>query len=352
MTQLGLDIPVFQAPMAGVSCPELAAAVSNAGGLGSLGLGAMTVVQAREAIQTTRALTGRPFGINVFCHRESVPEAETVTRWLTWLRPEFARFGGEPPSTLRPLYRSFLGHDEMLDMLVEERPAFLSFHFGLPSRAAIDRLHEAGILLAVSVTSPEEAITATDAAMDVLIVQGYEAGGHRGVFDPLAPDRRLGTHVLLAEVQRVSSLPLIAAGGIMTGMDVAAVLKAGAVAAQLGTAFVACDESRASAAWKAALTEEKGRETAIVTILSGRPARGVRGRFAELEARPDCPTPPAYPYAYDAAKQLAALVAASGVTEYDAFWSGIHGRAARALPAGELMARLRQEMAFSLSGDN
>ena len=338
--------------MAGVSCPELAAAVSGAGGLGSLGLGAMTVTQAREAIHATRALTARPFGVNVFCHRENVPEAETVARWLAWLRPEFARFGGAPPSTLRPLYRSFLGHDEMLDMLVEERPAFLSFHFGLPSTAAIERLHDAGILLAVSVTSPEEAVAATEAGMDALIVQGYEAGGHRGVFDPDAPDRRLGTHVLLAEVKRGSSLPVMAAGGIMTGMDVAAVLEAGAVAAQLGTAFVVCDESRASAAWKAALTEEKPRETAMVTILSGRPARGVRGRFAELEERPDCPTPPPYPYAYDAAKRLAALVAASGVTEYDAFWSGIHGRAARAVPAGQLVARLRQEMEFGLSGNN
>ncbi|NHN88262.1 NAD(P)H-dependent flavin oxidoreductase [Acetobacter conturbans] len=341
--RLGLDLPIFQAPMAGVATPELAAAVSEAGGLGNLGLGAMSVGEARSAIRATRALTGRPFGVNLFCHKPETPDLATLTNWLEWLRPEFSQFGVAPPASLRPVYPSFLDNTGMLEMLLEERPAMVSFHFGLPSTEVIRTMRRAGIQLVVSVTSPEEAVQASAAGVDALIVQGYEAGGHRGLFDPDGKDRKLGTRPLLAAVQAVSSLPLIAAGGVMTGSDVAAMLEAGAIAAQLGTAFVTCEESAASPAWRAALADDARPETVMVRAISGRPARGLRGRFAELEEQPDCPRIPPYPYAYDAARQLATLASAVGNTDYAAFWAGANVAGVRPMPAARLVTVLGQE---------
>ncbi|GBR03055.1 NAD(P)H-dependent flavin oxidoreductase [Acetobacter oeni] len=181
---LTLALPIIQAPMADVSTPALAAAVSESGGLDSLGIGAMTPEAARAAITETRRLTDKPFGVNVFCHRSVRPDTACMTRWLNWLKPEFERYDTLPPATLREIYPSFCDTMATCDMLAEEHPALVSFHFGLPDGAMIAVLRRVGIVLAATVTSRTEAIQATEAGVDLLIAQGYEAGGHRGIYDP------------------------------------------------------------------------------------------------------------------------------------------------------------------------
>jgi nitronate monooxygenase len=189
---LAIKWPIIQAPMAGVSTPAMAAAVSNCGGLGSLGIGAMNARDARAAIVSTRSLTDRPFNVNVFCHRPAVRSAEVEAAWVERLRPEFEKYGERGPSNLSEIYKSFVEDDALLAVLLEERPAVVSFHFGLPSRERIEALRNAGIVLLASVTNLSEANLAAAAGVHALVAQGYEAGGHRGVFDPDAPDNRLG----------------------------------------------------------------------------------------------------------------------------------------------------------------
>jgi nitronate monooxygenase len=243
LERLGIGLPVVQAPMAGVSTPAMAAAVSNAGGLGSIGVGASTPEAAREMIREVRAATGCPFNVNVFCHGPAVPDAAREAAWLERLAPAFARYGAQPPRSLREIYRSFVEDDAMLAVLVEERPRVVSFHFGLPSRERIDALHAAGIVLLATATSLEEGHAVASAGVDAVVAQGYEAGGHRGVFDPDSPDEGLGTLALTRMLVAGLDIPVIAAGGIMDGAGIAACLPLGASAAQLGTAFIACPES-------------------------------------------------------------------------------------------------------------
>ena len=256
---LGIATPIIQAPMAGVSTPAMAAAVSEAGGLGSLGVGAMDADGARQAIRETRALTGKPFNINVFCHVPAVANAARERAWLDYLAPRFAEYGATPPASLREIYKTFVGDDAMFQMLLEEKPAVVSFHFGLPAQQTIDALHAAGIVLLASATSLQEARRIEAAGIDAIVAQGIEAGGHRGVFDPAGYDEGLGTLALVRVLARHTRLPVIAAGGIMDGAGIAAVLALGAQAAQMGTAFVGCAESAADAAYRAAFSAHAGR---------------------------------------------------------------------------------------------
>lgn len=243
LKKLGVKYPLVQAPMAGVTTPALAAAVSNAGALGSLGVGASSAAAARQAIRETRALTSAPFNVNVFVHAEPAADAARAqdARWIAALAPEFARLGAEPPTALRTIYASFATDSDMLAVVLEERPAVVSFHFGLPPAGTIAQLKARGIVLLASATSVAEAQAVEAAGCDAIVAQGWDAGGHRGVFDPAAgADERLGTLDLLARLRDAVALPLIAAGGIMDGADARSALAAGAAAVQLGTAFVPC----------------------------------------------------------------------------------------------------------------
>ena len=342
LTRLGLSLPIVQAPMAGVSTPEMAAAVSNAGGLGSIAVGATDADGARAMMAATRAATGRAFNVNLFVHAPARADPQREAAWLEALAPTFRDFGAEPPRALREIYRSFVEDDAMLAALLETPPAVVSFHFGLPGADRIRALKGAGCVLLATATSLVEAEAARDAGIDAVVAQGGEAGGHRGVFDPAAPDERLGTMALTRLLVVRGDLPVIAAGGIMDGRGVRAALDLGAVAAQLGTAFVACAESSADAAYKAALTTGDGR-TAMTDAVSGRPARSLRNRFVELgeaitAARPD------YPIAYDAGKALNAAAKARGEAGFGAQWAGQGAALARSLPAAELVAALAAEM--------
>lgn len=337
---LGIRHPIIQAPMVGVSTPALAAAVSEAGGLGSLGLGASTLAQARELIEQTRALTAKPFNLNLFCHRPAQADAVREGRWLDCLRPLFAEFGAEPPAMLREIYASFLADPEMLELLLELRPAVVSFHFGLPPATWIERLRAVGIRTLACVTTTEEARLAEVANVDALVAQGIEAGGHRGVFEPERGDAGLATLALVRLLVRQSRLPVIAAGGIMDGAGIQAALAQGAAGVQLGTAFVLCPESAANAAYRAALKSELAGRTEVTANISGRPARGLPNRlYGELNA----PLPD-YPICYDAAKALHLAASAQGCQDFAAQWAGLGAPLARELPATELLAVLVEEM--------
>ncbi|MGN7981281.1 NAD(P)H-dependent flavin oxidoreductase [Burkholderia sp. 22313] len=340
---LGIRIPIIQAPMAGVSTPALAAAVSNAGGLGSLGVGATNADGARKMIRDTRALTERPFNVNLFCHQPARADAAVERAWLDWLAPAFREQGAAPPVSLSEIYTSFVVDDAMLAMLIEEKPAVVSFHFGLPSDEAIARLKRAGITLFAAATHPDEARQIAAAGIDAIVAQGIEAGGHRGVFDPAAPDDRLGTFALTRLIVRECALPVIAAGGIMDGGGIAAALALGAQAAQLGTAFVACPETSIDDGYRRALLGDAARRTTFTAAISGRIARGIANRLTALGDDPHAPATPAYPIAYDAGKALHTAAKAKGEFGYGAQWAGQAAPLVRSLPAAELFATLERE---------
>lgn len=332
---------LVQAPMAGVSTPALAAAVSNAGGLGSIAVGHLDASVARQQIEATQALTDRPFGVNVFCHRPAPPDPEVERVWLDYLEPHFTRYGARAPLGLEEIYSSFDGNDAMLEVLMRTRPAVVSFHFGLPSTSFIGSLREAGCYLLATVTNLREASLAVAAGVQALVAQGYEAGGHRGQFDENAPDPRLTTLALTRLLVRGQDLPVVAAGGLMDGAGIASVLRLGARAAQLGTAYVACPES--SARYKERLGPG-ATETVMTRNISGRPARCLRNRFTDL---PRDPVVPAYPRAYHAGKALHTAALGQGEIGFGAHWAGQGAALARPLPAAELTRLLLHESASS-----
>ena len=337
-------LPIIQAPMAGVASPQLAAAVSNAGALGSLGLGASTADQGRRMIQETRALTSRPFNVNVFCHAPAVRDATREATWLAHLSPLFSALGAKAPDALDEIYRSFIDGDDMFEMLLEEKPAVVSVHFGLPTSRQIKALRSAGIYTMATATNLSEAALIETASVDAIIAQGIEAGGHRGMFDVSATDEGLSTAVLVRLLASRTTLPIIAAGGIMDGQGIRAALDLGADAAQLGTAFVLCPESSANAAYRTALKSEDAAVTRLTSVLSGRPARGIVNRLITIGESDGSPTPAAYPLAYDAAKQLNAIGAAQGNHAFAAHWAGQGAPLAREMPAKELVSTLLREL--------
>lgn len=332
-----LDLPIIQAPMAGVSTPALAAAVSNAGGLGSLGIAAMTLDAARAAITDTRALTARPFNVNVFCHRPAQRNAAREAGWLALLGPLFAEFGSVPPDQLTEIYPTFVGDDQALAMLVETRPDVVSFHFGLPTSPQIAALREAAIMLMATATSVDEAAAIDAAGIDVIVAQGWQAGGHRGIFEPDGPDDRLATEDLVRGILAAIDRPVVAAGGIMDGADIARMLALGATSVQMGTAFVTTPESAADAAYRARF--QNADDTLMSAAISGRPARGFPNRLTALIGQHAD-----YPLTYDATKQLAAAAKAAGRPEFGAQWSGTGAADARPMPASELVRTLAREL--------
>lgn len=342
--RLGLSVPIVQAPMAGVSTPTLAAAVSNEGGLGSIGVGATDAAGARAMIEEVRARTDRAFNVNLFVHGEAKPDPAREAIWLEWLIPLFAEFDAEPPKVLNTIYKSFADDPDMLAMLLETAPPVVSFHFGLPSTDAVAALRERGILLMATATSLEEARAIKAAGLDVLVAQGIEAGGHRGVFDPTKPDDALGTIVLTRLLVCEANLPVIAAGGIMDGAGIAAALDLGAAGAQLGTAFIACPESAADDDYRAALTGPGAYHTTLTPLISGRPARALANRFTALSAVVGDRLTPDYPIAYDAGKALHAAAKKRGEHGFGAQWAGQGAPLARAMPAAKLIEVLCMEL--------
>lgn len=341
LQQLAIKHPIFLAPMAGVSTPELAAEVSNQGGLGSLGLGANTPQSAREQILKTQALTENSFQVNFFCHQSTELNLEKAQQWIEYLRPDFEKFGVQPPQELHCIYPSFLDNDDFLNVVLETKPKAVSFHFGIPHPHQIKALKEAGILTMVSATNLIEAQAIEAAGIDIIIAQGIEAGGHRGIFNQTF-DAAIKTSDLVQLIVKHCKLPVVAAGGIMTGLQAKHILGLGATAVQLGTAFVQCQTSNASAEYRKALFTEP--VTQISASLSGRPARGLLNHWHTKIDSPTRPLQPEYPYAYDLAKQLNTLASKHHDYGFGAFWAGSNVAQIRELGASDLVNQLVVEM--------
>jgi len=343
--RIGFRLPIIQAPMAGTSTPAMAAAVTNAGALGSIAVGAVNAAGARTMIETLRGLTSGPFNVNVFCHKPATADPHRDRAWLNGLQNIFQRFNAAPPPSLSEIYTSFVADTAMLELFLQTRPAVVSFHFGLPQPQTIARLKSAGIVLFSSATTLAEAEQAVSAGVDAIVAQGYEAGGHRGVFDLSVPDAQIGVLALTRVLASKISCPVIAAGGIMDGAGIAAALDLGAEAAQLGTAFIACPESSADSYHRAALFGPGAMLTEMTRVISGRPARCLPNRITALAHAELVGLPvPDYPIAYDAGKALAQAARAMGEGGYGAQWAGQGAPLARALPAAELIAVLRDEL--------
>lgn len=343
LDDLNIRYPIIQAPMAGVSTPALAAAVSVAGALGSLGLGASSVDDAQAQIHAVRDSTDRPFNVNFFCH--ALPRSNERERhaWRDHLTPYFREQGIEPPEDIENIYVPIDANQAMRDLVLCERPPVVSFHFGVPGHGFIQAIHDYGGHVLICVTSADEADCAVAAGADALVAQGAEAGGHRGNFDA-DNDAEMGLIPLIGDLLRCQELPVIAAGGLMNGQSIDAVLRLGASAAQLGTAFVGCPESGASTTYRDVL--RSARATGITRCISGRPARGVVGPF-QTRIGSGAPHVPDYPLPYDAAKQLNAAAKVRGNHQFAPNWAGQGVTLLREKPAAELVSILVQELEAS-----
>ena len=341
---LGVSVPIVQAPMLGVSTPALAAAVSNAGGLGSIAIAAYPVESARRLIEDTRALTTRPFNVNVFCF--DAPKRDTVVEagWISHLKPFFAEVDGVPPTALRAVYGRLGDNEDLAQMLLEVQPPVVSFHFGLPAAEFVAALKAAGIRTMATATNLEEADAIERLGIDVIVAQGVEAGGHRGLFNLKGRDPHLSTYTLVRLLAREARIPIVAAGGIMDGAGIRAALTLGASGVQMGTAFILCPESAADANYRAALKSARTHDTQFTSAISGRPARGLVGRLTAVGATPGCPEIPDFPVAYYAAKSLDAAARAKGRYDFAPCWAGQGAPLVREMPAAELIAQLVREM--------
>ena len=332
--------PIIQAPMAGAATPALAAAVSNAGGLGSLGCAEMNLDQLRAAAATLRDATDRPFNLNFFIH--DAPRTEPVVLEATRQRlaPWYSAAGlGAPPESLPEIDPCF--DDARLALLLEIRPAVVSFHFGLPAPDAILALKAAGIVVISTATTVVEARALELAGVDAVIAQGYEAGGHRGSHVPTPPGAGVGTLALIPQVVDAVGVPVIAAGGIGDGRGIAAAFALGASGVQMGTAFLSCPEAGTDAPRRARLRRATDTDTMVTDAFSGRSARAVRSRYGEvMEARRE-PLP--------AFRQMYALtdpLVAAGPEDEVSFH--LYGQAAalnREMATPDLMRKLTREAA-------
>ncbi|MCF1596310.1 nitronate monooxygenase [Streptomyces muensis] len=334
--------PIVQAPMAGgVSVPQLAAAVAEAGGLGFLAAGYKTADGMYQEIKQLRGLTGRPFGVNLFMPQPEYADAAAVDVYAHQLAGEAAWYEtelGDPDSGRDD------GYDAKLAVLLDNPVPVVSFHFGVPGGEVLESLRRAGTFTLVTATTPDEALAVQRAGADAVIVQGVEAGGHQGTHrdNPETDGAGIGLLSLVAQVRETVSLPIVAAGGIMRGSQIAAALAAGASAAQLGTAFLATQESGANAVHKQALTNPLFVRTELTRAFSGRPARGLVNRFMR-EHGPYAPA--AYPEIHHLTSPLRKKAAASGDPQGMALWAGQGHRMARELPAGQLVEVLAAELA-------
>jgi nitronate monooxygenase len=342
---LRIEHPIIQAPMAGSATPQLAGAVANAGGLGSLGCANMTAEEVREAAGRVRAKTNRPFNLNFFVHPPPATAPAVAARAVERLRPYYDAIGAPPPATLPDLPGGF--EPWKLDLLLDLGPPVVSFHFGVPDAASIAALKAAGIVLLGSATTVAEARRLEAAGIDAVIAQGYEAGGHRGSHRPTRAAEGIGVMALVPQIADAVELPVIAAGGIGDGRGIAAALALGATGVQLGTAFLSCPEAATDPMRRAAIAAATDEDTMVTEAVSGRAARARRSRYAEAmaespEALPD------FPQLYALTMPLVAAHQADPDGEVGFHLYGQAAALNRELPAADLVARLVTETAAVL----
>jgi nitronate monooxygenase len=342
MRDLGIELPIIQAPMAGAQVSQLAIAVSNAGGLGSLPCAMLSPEQIRAELKALKAGTNRPYNVNFFCHAPPAADAQREAQWRALLGPYYREHGIDP-STIPAGPGRMPFSAEAADILTEFRPAVVSFHFGLPPADLLSRVRGLGAKVLASATTVDEARWLEAKGVDAIIAQGNEAGGHRGNFLSSDITTQVGTFALLPQVVRAVKVPVIAAGGIADAQGVAAALALGAAAVQVGTAYLLCPEATISAVHRAALKSEDARHTALTNIFTGRPARGIVNRvMRELGAMH--PGAPEFPLATSAIAPLRAKAEKEGRGDFSPLWSGQNASGCREVPAAELTRSLAAKL--------
>lgn len=317
--RLGIEYPIVQAPMAGgPTTPELVAAVSNAGGLGSLGAGYMSPDQIRAAIREIKQRTDRPFGVNLFVPEQPHTPEDVIADMNNHLNTYRVKLGMAPRSTIPALSEPF---EEQAQAVLEEKAAVFSFTFGIPPQDIIRSMKRQGIVVAGTATTVDEALALADAGVDAVIAQGSEAGGHRGSFLPSAADARIGTMALVPQIADHVQVPVIASGGIMDGRGLVACLALGASAVQMGTAFLTCRESGAPAVHKRKIIASKENETEVTTFYSGKAARGILTDFMK-DMRLYEGTIPAYPIQNALTRDIRQAASKLHNPEYMSLWAG------------------------------
>jgi nitronate monooxygenase len=327
--------------MAGAALSEMVVAVSEAGGLGSLACALLSVEQARKELESIRRRTSRPINANFFSQR---PPREDPARLLNW-RKHLDRYYlqlnvDENAPVPTPARAPF--DDKMCDLVAEFHPEVVSFHFGLPDKNLLRRARETGAKILSSATSVTEARWLEDQGCDAIIAQGFEAGGHRGVFLTEDVATQVGTMALVPQVVDAVKVPVIAAGGIADARGIVAAFALGAAAVQIGTAYLRCPEARINPLHRQALKNVKDDETAITNVFTGRPARAIVNRFMR-EVGPMSELPPEFPLPAGALAPLRAKAEAAGSVDFTPLWSGQAARLGRELPAAELTKRLTAE---------
>lgn len=334
---LNIEHPIIQAPMAGACTPALVAAVSNGGGLGSLGAAPMKPDLLRAQIQKIRALTGRPFNINLFAPASEHFDADAML--------------GDAARALLEKYHQELGLGELpapsgifgpaeqqLEVLLEEKVPVISFHFGLAAHH-VSAIHAAGLKVICSATTIEEAVHLECLGCDAVIAQGSEAGGHRGTFMGDFQRGLIGTMALVPQIVDAVSVPVIAAGGIMDARGIVACKALGASGVQMGTAFLGCHESGIPDVWREQLKASSPSRTTVTTVMSGKPARGLANRYIQdMEALEEAPMP--YPLQYALSGAIRKKAAQQGNPDFLAMWSGQGVGMLQELPAAELLKAL------------
>jgi nitronate monooxygenase len=335
---LGIELPIIQAPMAGVQGSELAIAVSNAGGLGSLPCAMLSPEQIRLELSAIRARTTQPYNVNFFCHTPPEPDATREAAWRAALSRYYEEFGIDASTISQGPGRAPF-NSEAADLLDEFKPPVVSFHFGLPCASLMARVKASGSIILASATTVEEALWLEAHGADTVIAQGFEAGGHRGMFLSDDLTTQVGTFALLPQILKAVKLPVIAAGGIADAKGVAAALSLGAIAVQIGTSYLICPEATTHAAHRAALKSEAARHTALTNLFSGRPARGIVNRLMR-ELGPMSDIAPAFPLAAAAIAPLRAKAESRGDGGFSPLWSGQNASGCVELPAAELTRKL------------
>lgn len=335
---LGIELPLIQAPMAGVQGSALAVAVSQAGGLGSLPCAMLSHETLRAELTAIRSRTAKPFNVNFFCHRESVPDPARERAWRARLAPYAKELGLAPDDAVAaPSRRPF--STESAVVLAEFAPPVVSFHFGLPAPELLAQVRHWGARVLGCATTVAEARWLEAHGADAIIAQGVEAGGHRGCFLTTDMNEQLGTMALLPQVIDAVSVPVVAAGGIADARGVQAALALGAGAVQLGTAFLLCAEATTSAVHRAALKSEAALHTALTNLFSGRPARGIVNRLMH-ECGPMAEDLPEFPLASTALAPLRARAESLGRGDFSPLWAGQNVSGCRELGAAELLRSL------------
>ena len=335
---LNIDLPIVQAPMAGVQGSALAAAVSSAGALGSLPAAMLNADGLRQEITLVKQKTSKPLNVNFFCHPEPAANLEREAAWRAALAPYYREFGLPADAASSGPARAPFGH-QAADVLDELRPAVVSFHFGLPKPELLERVRALGARVLASATTVEEAVWLESQGVDAIIAQGLEAGGHRGNFLTQDMTTQMGTFALVPQIVAAVNTPVIAAGGIADAAGVAAAMALGAAGVQIGTAYLLCPEAATSAVHRAALEGELARHTALTTVFSGRPARGIVNRIMR-ELGPMSDAPPPFPLASAAVASLRRVAEGRGSGDFSPLWAGQNVKGCRDISAAHLTREL------------